>query len=252
MKFVSMEPSYVAAFACCRPGSSLHTGKQIGKLCIRQALLGSNQPTNGALRMEANMDALPFATTDICDANVNLLTSGELRSLQPIFQIYGKRRAFAGPVVTLKAFEDNGLACYFADQKGHGRILVIDGCGSKRCANAGGTLTNLAQSNGWAGIVVNGYIRDVDEINDCDIGVRALNSCPVRPDKKGAGERHVPLTIAGTTIYDGNWLYADSDGIVVASKKLAVTTYPHNDDLILARTIELVRNKLRMEEFQRN
>ncbi|KAL6859162.1 hypothetical protein ACP4OV_018164 [Aristida adscensionis] len=174
--------------------------------------------------MEA-MDTLPLtATTDICDANANLLLSGELRALQPIFQIYGKRKAFAGPIVTLKVFEDNGLVHKTVVEKGNGRVLVIDGGGSMRCANIGGRLTNKAQSNGWAGIVVYGYIRDVDDINCCDIGVRALNSCPVRPGKKGTGEKHAPLTIAGAKIYDGEWLYADNDGIIVASKELTVTS----------------------------
>jgi len=165
--------------------------------------------------------AVSLATTDICDANPHLLANGELRSLPPVFQIYGRSKVFSGRVVTVKTVEDNILIHEFLEQKGHGRVLVIDGCGSLRRAVVGGNLSKKAQNNGWVGIVVYGCVRDVDDINLCDIGVRALNCCPVRPAKKGVGEKHVPVSIAGTMIYDGDWLYADSDGILVASSEMA-------------------------------
>jgi RraA family protein len=79
-----------------------------------------------------------------------------------------------------------------------------------------------AQNNGWAGIIVNGCIRDVDEINGCDIGVRALGSHPMKANKKGMGEKHVPITISGTRICDGEWLYADTDGILISRTELSV------------------------------
>ncbi|XP_043701453.1 putative 4-hydroxy-4-methyl-2-oxoglutarate aldolase 3 [Telopea speciosissima] len=163
-----------------------------------------------------------FNTAEACDANVALLASGELRVLQPIFKIYGQCRAFAGPIVTLKIFEDNVLVREKLETRGEGRVLVIDAGGSMRCAVVGGNLGLLAQNMGWAGIVVNGCIRDVDEINGCDIGVRALSSHPLKSNKKGVGEKHVPVYIAGTLIYDGEWLYADSDGILVSKSELYV------------------------------
>uniref|UniRef100_A0ACD5VM74 Uncharacterized protein n=1 Tax=Avena sativa TaxID=4498 RepID=A0ACD5VM74_AVESA len=168
------------------------------------------------------MAALPLATAEVCDANLHLITNGELRALQPVFQMYGGRRVFAGPVVTLKLFEDNVLLREFLEEKGQGRVLVVDGGGSLRCAVLGGNLAQLAQNNGWAGIVVNGCIRDVDEINGCDVGVRALGSHPMKSSKKGVGERHVPVTIAGTRICGGEWLYADADGILVSTTELIV------------------------------
>ncbi|CAO2189553.1 unnamed protein product [Urochloa humidicola] len=158
----------------------------------------------------------PLAIADICDAYPHLLTNGELRPLPPVFQIYGKNKVFSGHVVTLKCFEDNVLVREFIAQEGHGRVLVIDGCGSMRSALIGSDLAKRAQNNGWVGVVVYGCIRDVDEINLCDIGVRALNSYPVQPGDKGNGEKHVPVTIAGTRVCDGDWLYADSDGILVS------------------------------------
>jgi RraA family protein len=78
------------------------------------------------------MAASPFATTELCDANPELIISGELRVLHPIFRIYGKRQVFAGPVVTLKVFEDNILVRDFVQTKGHGRVLVVDAGGSMR------------------------------------------------------------------------------------------------------------------------
>ncbi|XP_073017395.1 putative 4-hydroxy-4-methyl-2-oxoglutarate aldolase 3 [Primulina eburnea] len=163
-----------------------------------------------------------LATTDFCDANEPLLESGHIRILPPIFQMYGKRRAFSGPVATLKVFEDNVLVREFLESKGHGRVLVVDGGGSMNCALVGGNLGQLAQNNGWAGIVVNGCIRDVDEINGCDTGVRALASHPKKSKKRGVGERHIPIHIAGTEIHDGEWLYADSDGILISKTELSV------------------------------
>ncbi|KAM0850845.1 hypothetical protein ACQ4PT_052804 [Festuca glaucescens] len=168
------------------------------------------------------MAGLPLATAEVCDANSHLITSGELRALQPVFRIYGRRQVFAGPVVTLKVFEDNVLVREFLEEKGQGRVLVVDGGGSLRCAILGGNLAQLAQNNGWAGIVVNACIRDVDEIDGCDIGVRALGSHPMKSNKKGIGEKHAPVAIAGTTVCDGEWLYADADGILVSRTELIV------------------------------
>ncbi|CAH9095926.1 unnamed protein product [Cuscuta epithymum] len=161
-------------------------------------------------------------TAEVCDANPHLIVSGELRALQPIFQIYGRRQVFSGPIVTLKVFEDNVLIREFLEEKGNGRVLVVDGGGSLRCAILGGNPVVQAQNNGWAGIVVNGCIRDVDEINGCDIGVRALASHPMKANKKGNGEKHVPISLGGTRICDGEWLYADTDGILISRTELSV------------------------------
>lgn len=163
-----------------------------------------------------------LATAEVCDTNAALLVSGDLRVLQPVFQMYGQSRAFSGPIVTVKVFEDNVLVREVLESRGEGRVLVIDGGGSMRCALVGGNLGQLAQNMGWSGIVVNGCIRDVDEINGCDIGVRALAAHPVKSNKKGIGEKHVSIYIWGTLIRDGEWLYADSDGILVSKSELSI------------------------------
>ncbi|KAH7855514.1 hypothetical protein Vadar_025719 [Vaccinium darrowii] len=173
-------------------------------------------------RTKENTYMASLATAEACDSNAALLASGDLRCLQPIFQIYGQCRAFSGPIVTLKVFEDSVLVREVLETRGDGRVLVIDGGGSTRCSLVGGNLVVLAQNMGWAGIVVNGCIRDVDEINGCDIGVRALASHPQKSNKKGIGEKHVPIHFAGTLIRDGEWLYADSDGILVSKTELSV------------------------------
>ncbi|CAN1355124.1 Putative 4-hydroxy-4-methyl-2-oxoglutarate aldolase 3 [Linum perenne] len=170
------------------------------------------------------------AIADACDANEDLLANGELRVLKPIFQSYGQKRRFSGQVVTLKMSVDNPLVRQtleteggeMLETKGEGRVLVVDGAGSMRCALVGGNLGQLAQNMGWAGIVVNGCIRDVDEINACDIGVRALASHPMKSSKRGLGDKHVTVQIGGTLIRDGEWLYADSDGILISKTELSV------------------------------
>ncbi|KAK1644581.1 hypothetical protein QYE76_062386 [Lolium multiflorum] len=117
--------------------------------------------------------------------------------------MYGRRQVFAGPVVTLKVFKDNVLVREFLE-KGQGRVLVVEG--GLRCAILGGNLAQLALNNGWTGIVVNTCIRDVDKIDGCDIGVRALGSHPMKFNMKGMGEKHAPVAIAGTKVCDGEWL----------------------------------------------
>ncbi|XP_021806861.1 putative 4-hydroxy-4-methyl-2-oxoglutarate aldolase 3 [Prunus avium] len=171
-----------------------------------------------------NLAAAALATTDICDAHPDLLASGDLRLVPQVFQKYGKWQAFAGPVVTLKVFEDNTLVIELLSTKGEGRVLVVDGGGSMRRAVTGGMLARSAEIMGWAGIVINGCVRDVDEINECEIGLRALATCPVRPIKNdsGSGQKHVPVSIGGVLIHEGEWLYADGDGILVSSSELSI------------------------------
>lgn len=163
---------------------------------------------------------MTFATTDLCDANEDKLGTAALAVLPPVFISLGKRQAFAGPARTLKVHEDNVLVRSTLETAGEGQVLVVDGGGSLRCALVGGNLGVLAQKNGWAGIVVNGCVRDSAELNVCDIGVRALALHPQRSVRKGVGERDVSVSIAGVTVRPGDWIYADADGVLVAGQKL--------------------------------
>lgn len=159
-------------------------------------------------------------TTDLCDTHEPQLADGTLRVLQPIFQSYGAAPAFSGPIATLRCFEDNSLVRTALEEPGQGRVLFVDGGGSLRCALLGGNLAKLADRNGWAGIVINGCVRDVEEIAACNVGVRALASHPRKSDKRGGGTRDVVVEFAGARIAPGEWCYADRDGVLVSSGNL--------------------------------
>ncbi|HZV65368.1 MAG TPA: ribonuclease E activity regulator RraA [Telluria sp.] len=164
---------------------------------------------------------MTFATADLCDHHVQLLEDGRLAILPPVFSHFGQRTKFSGRVTTVKVFEDNALVRATLETPGNGNVLVVDGGASLRCALVGGQLALLAQDNGWAGIVVDGCVRDTDEINAFDIGVRALAIHPRRPGKKGVGERNLRVFISGVAVNPGDWLYADADGVLVAQQRLA-------------------------------
>jgi len=163
---------------------------------------------------------MSFKTPDLCDQFETDLGHG-LRVVAPMFQRYGGRTAFDGEIVTLKLFEDNSLVRTVLGEEGRGKVLVIDGGGSLRCALVGDQLAILAQKNGWEGVVVYGCIRDSGAINGIDIGVRALNTHPQKSIKKGIGDRDIPVTFGGVTFLPGAFIYVDEDGILVSDKPLA-------------------------------
>ena len=162
---------------------------------------------------------MSFKTPDLCDEFEPELGK-TVRVVAPMFQPYGSRTAFSGEIVTLKIFEDNSLVREALAESGAGKVLVIDGGGSLRCALVGDQLAILARKNGWEGIVVYGCIRDSGDINGIDIGVRALNTHPQKSVKKGVGDRDIAVTFGGVTFNPGEWLYADEDGVLVSGKPL--------------------------------
>ncbi|RQO80625.1 ribonuclease E activity regulator RraA [Acidovorax sp. FJL06] len=162
----------------------------------------------------------PFSTCDFCDVH-KADASGAFRVLPPVFQSYGGRRAFAGPVSTVKCHEDNTFVKAAVESPGEGRVLVVDGGGSLRRALLGGNLAAAAARNGWAGIVVDGCVRDVAELNAAAVGVRALALMPLPTERRGEGQRDVAVLIQGVWVRPGDWLYADADGIVVSAQALA-------------------------------
>jgi regulator of ribonuclease activity A len=163
---------------------------------------------------------MSFKTPDLLDANEELTHTGELRIVAPMFQRYGARTSFCGQIVTLKLYEDNSLVREAVGEGGKGKVLVIDGGGSLRCALVGDQLAILAHKNGWEGLVVYGCIRDSGDINQIDIGVRALNTHPLKSIKKGAGDRNIDVSFGGVTFKPGEWIYSDEDGIIVSSNAL--------------------------------
>lgn len=162
------------------------------------------------------------STCDLCDIH-KAATDDSFRVLPPVFQAFGGRARFSGPVSTVKCFEDNSLVKALLDSPGTvdtahgpmGRVLVVDGGGSLRRALVGGNLGAAAVENGWAGIVVNGCIRDVAELARCDVGVRALAAMPLPTEKRGEGQRDIPVQVQGVWVRPGDWLVADEDGVVL-------------------------------------
>jgi regulator of ribonuclease activity A len=171
---------------------------------------------------------MTFATTDLCDDHPDMLEDGRLSVLPPVFKRYGQHARFSGSATTLKVFEDNALVRSTLEAPGNGNVLVIDGGASMRRALVGGQLGLLAQQNGWAGIVVDGCIRDTDEINACAIGVRALGAHPQKSAKLGVGQRNVGVVVQGVAIAPGDWIYADADGVLVARERLVVAQSAHS------------------------
>ncbi|TVO59552.1 ribonuclease E activity regulator RraA [Denitromonas ohlonensis] len=158
---------------------------------------------------------MSFQNADLCDQ-----FDAEVRVVAPMFHSFGGKPAFSGPITTLKVFEDNSLVRTALEGAGNGRVLVIDGGGSMRCAMVGDQLAVLAVNNGWAGIVVYGCIRDAKAISNMPVGVFALGTHPRKSVKKGAGDADIPVTFGGVTFTPGEMLYADEDGVIVASRAL--------------------------------
>lgn len=154
-------------------------------------------------------------TSDLCDAH-----GDAVRVMEPLWSDFGGVAEFSGPAHCLRVLDDNSLVREALEQAGEGRVLVVDGGGSMRCALLGGNLAALAEKNGWAGVVVHGCIRDSEETLACQVGVKALATHPRRSDKRGGGEAGVVLGFGGVTIAPGEYLYGDEDGLIVSIRSL--------------------------------
>ncbi len=155
-----------------------------------------------------------FSTADLSDE------APDARAIELQFGNYGALRQFCGRAVTIKCHEDNSLVKECVGQNGAGRVIVVDGGGSLRRALLGDMLAEKAAANGWSGLVINGVIRDVDEIGAINLGVQALGTCPVKTDKLGVGQRDIALHFGGVEIAAGDYIYADNNGVIVSSRPL--------------------------------
>lgn len=160
-----------------------------------------------------------FSTCDLCDAHENDSPT-TVHPLPPVFRDFGSTTRFCGPVATVRCFEDNSRVKEAVESPGEGRVLVVAGGASVRRALVGGNLACAAARNGWAGIVVDGAVRDAAELNAAGIGIKALALMPLRSTKRNEGQRDVDVSMQGVAVRPGDWLYADEDGIVLSARQL--------------------------------
>ena len=156
-----------------------------------------------------------FKTADLCDLHGNAV----LTCHAPLFN-FGGRSWFAGRIATVETFEDAALVRRALEEPGHGRVLVVDGGGSRRTALLGDKMALLATSNGWGGVVIHGAVRDVEALSRMDIAVLALNAVPFRSNSVGLGTVGNQLNFGGASFVHDQFCYGDRDGLVISSRNL--------------------------------
>ncbi len=160
---------------------------------------------------------MSISTADLYDAHET-----SVQVVEPLYRDFGAVKGFSGRIATVKVFEDNSLVRAALEEPGEGRVLVVDGGGSLRCALLGDMLAELAISNGWVGVVIHGCVRDSRVLAGLPLGIKAMATNPRKSVKRGEGERAGLMSFAGVTVHDGDWLYADEDGILISSQELPI------------------------------
>ena len=156
-----------------------------------------------------------FITPDLCDEYPELV-----QVVEPMFSNFGGRTSFGGELVTVKCFEDNSKVKELVGTPGEGKVMVVDGGGSMRHALLGDMLAEKASKNGWAGLVIYGCIRDVDQIMETDLGVQAIATVPLKTEKRDIGDVNIPVKFGGVTFIPGHYIYADNNGVIVSPQEL--------------------------------
>lgn len=156
-------------------------------------------------------------TSDLCDQFAD-----SIDVLEPLFVNFAGATTFSGQITTIKCFENNQLIRETLSEDGTGKVLLIDGGGSTRRALIDIELAELALDNNWEGLVVYGSVRHVSDLEELDIGIQAVASIPVAADSEGYGESGVPVNFAGVSFFDGDYIYADSTGIILSAEELSI------------------------------
>lgn len=154
-------------------------------------------------------------TSELCD-----LYAEQVDVVEPIFSSFGGVSNFYGKVTTVKCFESNGLIAEVLEENGEGRVLVIDGGGAVRRGLIDAELAQLAVDNGWEGIIVYGAVRQIQQLENLDIGIHALAPIPVSADESSAGESDIPVNFGGVTFFPEDHIYADLTGIILSQEPL--------------------------------
>jgi regulator of ribonuclease activity A len=160
---------------------------------------------------------MSFTTPDLSDENPDAL------ALLPILKNLGGRKSFHGKIETLKCPDDNSFVKQLLNSEGKKRILVVDANGINTVALLGDMIAEAGVKNNWSGVVINGYIRDVDIINTLNIGVQALGTMPVRSAKKNQGELGIDVSFGGLTFKSGDYVYADNNGLLLSKRELKLS-----------------------------
>ena len=160
---------------------------------------------------------MEYNTSELCNLYADLIDV-----VEPIFSNYGGISSFGGSVITIKCFENNGLICKAVEQDGRGKVLVIDGGGSSRRALIDIYIAETAAKNNWEGIICSGSVRDVDALEDVEIGIQALLSIPVGASECLDGESDVAINFAGVSILPDDHIYADNTGIILSPDPLDI------------------------------
>ena len=155
-----------------------------------------------------------FYTADICDEYE------DIQICENIFKSYGGKEKFKGKIRTVKAVEDNSYVKTLIDEKVNGDVMIIDGNGSKKCALLGDNLAKKATDNGWSGFIIYGCIRDSEIISTINIGIKALDTMPLKSEKKNIGEFGKDLRFANVLFKEGYYAYSDQDGIIIRQHEI--------------------------------
>ncbi|MCE9647483.1 MAG: ribonuclease E activity regulator RraA [Chloroflexi bacterium] len=160
---------------------------------------------------------MTFKTTDICDNHPEAVRVAEAIGLRD----YGGVKSFHGTIQTVKCFEDNSIFRKTLEQNGTGKVLVVDGSGSQRCALMGDMMGELAVKNNWSGLIIHGCVRDSATLATLSVGVKAMNTTPMKSGKRNVGQENIPVHFAGVDFIPGQFVYCDEDGIVVSGENFA-------------------------------
>ncbi|MBS6089020.1 MAG: ribonuclease E activity regulator RraA [Serratia marcescens] len=160
---------------------------------------------------------MKYDTSELCD-----IYHEEVNVVEPLFSNFGGRTSFGGQITTVKCFEDNGLLFDLLEENGRGRVLLVDGSGSVRRALINAELARLAAQNEWEGIVVYGAVRQVDDLEELDIGIQAMAAIPAGAVSEGVGESDIRVNFGGVTFFSGDHLYADNTGIILSEDPLDI------------------------------
>lgn len=176
-------------------------------------------------RWPTGFDSARAGTADLCDLfhhSVDTVSETNIAIMAPIFRDFGGITRFQGRATTVRCAEGNPGVRAALNEDGAGRVLVVDAGANMRCAIIGDLLSELAEKRGWAGMIINGCVRDTDEIKQFAVGIKALAPHPLKPGKRDGGLRDVPVVVGGTIVCPGDYIYADSDGVLVSKGELRV------------------------------